>query len=122
MAHQTQLSFVSLQVSDLDASRQFYTEVLSFKLLPKSPPDALVFEQKNGATFAIRKPLVDLSKTALLGWGVSLWFGVSDLDAFLTKIKGKTPLVKDVQQTPFGRTVVIADPDGYWLTIQETKE
>lgn len=122
MSNQTQLSFVSLQVSDIEASSKFYTEVLGFKLLSKSPPDALVFEQKNGATFAIRKPLVDLSKASLLGWGVGLWFGISDLDAFLTKIESKILLVRDVQQTPFGRTVIIADPDGYWLTIQETKE
>jgi len=121
MSIQTQLSFVSLQVSDLDSSGKFYTEILGFKLLPQSPPDALLFEQKNGATFAIRKPLVDLSKSNLLGWGVALWFGIDAFDDFLNTNREKLNIVRDVLLTPFGRTIIVADPDGYWLTIQENK-
>lgn len=46
MSNPTQLSFVSLQVSDLEAGKLFYTEILNFKPVLKSPPDAIVFEQK----------------------------------------------------------------------------
>lgn len=42
----------------------------------QSPPDAIVFEQQNGASFAIRKPMIELSKANLLGWGVAMWFGI----------------------------------------------
>jgi len=121
MLNQTQLSFVSLQVSDLDASGKFYTDILGFKLLPQSPPDALLFEQKNGATFAIRKPLVDLTKSNLLGWGVALWFGIDAFDDFLDINREKLDIIRDVLQTPFGKTVIVADPDGYWITLQESK-
>ena len=121
MLNQTQLSFVSLQVSDLDASGKFYTDILGFKLLPQSPPDALLFEQKNGATFAIRKPLVDLTKSNLLGWGVALWFGIDAFDDFLSTNREKLNIIRDVLQTPFGKTVIVADPDGYWITLQESK-
>ncbi len=117
----TQLGFVSLQVSDLDASCQFYADVLGFQLATPSPPDARVFATQSGALFAIRKPLADLQATSRLGWGVSLWFNVSELAAFLERLEGKAPLIRGIQATPFGNTAIIADPDGYWLTLQETQ-
>ena len=116
----TQLGFVSLQVRDLEASRQFYTDVLGFRPAAQSPPDAYVFETQSGASFAIRKPLIDLQATNQLGWGVSLWFGVADLSAFLQGLEGKASLIRGIQASPFGNTAIIADPDGYWLTLQET--
>lgn len=120
MNQPTQLAFVSVQVSDLETSRQFYTDVLTFKPADQSPPNALVFADQSGASFAIRKPLVDLTATDRLGWGVALWFGVADLDAFRQQVGNRADLVQDIQQTPFGRTLVLADPDGYQLTFQET--
>lgn len=121
MENPTQLGFVSLQVSDLDASRQFYTDVMRFQPASPSPPDACVFATQSGAIFTIRKPFVDLTATHQLGWGVSLWFAISELDAFLERIEGKATLIRGIQPTPFGNTAIIADPDGYWLTLQETK-
>lgn len=117
----TQLGFVSLQVSDLEVSQQFYTDVLGFEPAAQSPPDACVFATKSGAFFTIRKPLVDLEATDRLGWGVSLWFEIADLDSFLQRIDGKATLIRGVQPSPFGNTAIIADPDGYWLTMQESK-
>lgn len=119
MSTPTQLGFVSLQVSDLEASRQFYTDVLGFEAAPQSPPDACVFTTRQGASFAIRKPLVDLQQAARLGWGVSLWFAVPNLAAFLQRIEGRAEVVRGVQPSPFGNTAIITDPDGYWLTLQE---
>jgi catechol 2,3-dioxygenase-like lactoylglutathione lyase family enzyme len=122
MQNPTQLSFVSLQVSDLEVSGKFYTDILGFKPVLKSPPDAMVFEQQNGAAFAIRKPMIELSKANLLGWGVAIWFGTGNLDTFVAKNDGKISIVKDIHPTPFGRILVISDPDGYSITLQETKE
>ncbi|OUJ70425.1 VOC family protein [Hymenobacter crusticola] len=119
MTSPTQLGFVSLQVSDLAASRQFYTEVLGFQPTPSSPPDACLFVTQSGALFALRTPLVDLQATSQLGWGVSLWFGVPELASFLERLEDKARLIRGVQATPFGNTAIIADPDGYWLTLQE---
>lgn len=117
----TQLGFVSLQVSDMNVSRQFYTDILGFQPAAQMPPDACVFATQSGAIFTIRKPLVDLKATSHLGWGVGLWFAIPDLDDFLQRIAGKVTLIRGVQPTPFGNTAIIADPDGYWLTLQETK-
>lgn len=119
MPEPTQLSFVALQVRDLEASRQFYTDVLGFRPAAQSPPDACVFETQSGASFAIRKPLVDLQETNRLGWGVALWFGVTDLAAFLQRLEGKAQVIRGIEPSPFGNTAIVADPDGYWLTLQE---
>jgi catechol 2,3-dioxygenase-like lactoylglutathione lyase family enzyme len=119
MSTPTQLGFVSLQVSDLAASRHFYTNVLGFQPVPASPPDACLFVTQGGALFALRTPLVDLQATSRLGWGVSLWFGVPELAAFLEQLEGNVQLIRGLQATPFGTTAIIADPDGYWLTLQE---
>ncbi|QJD77205.1 VOC family protein [Spirosoma rhododendri] len=120
MTTPTQLGFVSVQVSDLAASTLFYRDTLGFQPVPQSPPDACIFATQSGATFAIRKPLVDLNQTDQLGWGVGLWFAVDSLDDFLQRIDGQATLIRGVQATPFGNTAIIADPDGYWLTIQES--
>lgn len=122
MSNPTQLSFVSLQVSDLEASGKFYTEILNFKPVLKSPPDAIVFEQESGASFAIRKPMIELSKANMLGWGVAVWFGIGDLDVFIKENGERIAIVKDIHTTPFGRILVISDPDGYSITLQETKK
>ena len=121
MQQPTQLGFVSLQVRDLTLSRQFYLDVMNFQAAPQSPPEACVFATQSGAIFTIRKPLVDLNATDYRGWGISLWFAIPKLDAFLQRIEGKATLVRGVQPSPFGNTAIIADPDGYWLTLQETK-
>lgn len=121
MLKPTQLGFVSLQVRDLKASRQFYTDVLGSRPAAQSPPDACVFETQSGASLAIRKPLVDLEAAGRLGWGMSLWFGVADLAAFLQRLAGKASLIRGMEASPFGNTAIIADPDGYWLTLQETQ-
>lgn len=121
MQNATQLGFISLQVSDLEVSRRFYTDVLGFQPSAQTQPDACVFDTQSGAIFTIRKPLVDLKATHHLGWGVGLWFAITELDAFLQRIEGQATLVRGIQSTPFGNTAIIADPDGYWLTLQETK-
>ncbi|MBG8554368.1 VOC family protein [Hymenobacter guriensis] len=119
MSTPTNLGFVSFQVSDLSASRRFYTEVLGFAPAVQSPPDACVFVTQSGAAFAIRKPLVDLQESTRLGWGISLWFAVPNLTAFLQGISEQVQVVRGLQLSPFGNTAVIADLDGYWLTLQE---
>jgi len=122
MSNPTQLSFVSLQVSNLETSGKFYIEILNFKQVDESPPGAIVFEQENGAAFAIRKPMIELTQANLLGWGVAIWFGVGDLDVFLAEKGKQVTILKDIHPTPFGRILVVADPDGYSITLQETKK
>src|SRR4029077_10182486 len=69
-------NFIALQVRDLEASKAFYVECMGLTPIPQSPPGAVVFNTEP-IPFAVRKPLVDLDATSLLGWGVSLWIAAT---------------------------------------------
>lgn len=116
------LAFASLQVRDLEVSKAFYTNKLGFELSEMSNPAACIFKYNKGeASFAIRKPIGDLDGKEL-GVGASLWFAIDEkmeeLQNQLTE-KGVT-IVGTINNTPFGKTLMVQDPDGYILTLLET--
>lgn len=108
--------FIALQVRDLAASQQFYTERLGLQPAPNSPPNAVVFAT-TPVPFAIREPSVDLDAANRLGWGVALWFACDDANQLCADLAAAgTPIVQQPFDGPFGRTFVFADPDGYLVT------
>lgn len=116
----TNLGFVSVQVRDMERSKKFYSEILNFQIGPKPNEHAEVFKVNDGAIFAIRTPLVDLDAVEKLGHGVALWFSVAGIDEFYKTVQSKNAVVlKPLSETPFGKTFVVADPDGYAITIQQ---
>ena len=116
------LEFASLQVRDLEASKAFYTDKLGFELSEMSNPNACVFKYGKGeASFAIRTPINDIEGKEL-GIGASLWFAIEgkieDLQQqFLEK---SVNIVGTINNTPFGKTLMAKDPDGYIITFLET--
>lgn len=113
------LEFASLQVRDLEASKEFYTTKLGFEEAGIPNPQACVFRYDKGeASFAIRTPIANLDGKEL-GNGTSLWFAIDgeieDLHADLSA-KNVT-LLGPVQVTPFGKIIVAKDPDGYNITF-----
>lgn len=117
-----QLTFASLQVNDLEASKDFYTQKLGFEI-GETNPQACVFKYNHGeASFAIRTPLEPLEGREL-GIGVALWFAVNEnvdelKEQFVTNgITTAGPII----ETPFGRAFHVKDPDGYKLTFLETE-
>jgi predicted enzyme related to lactoylglutathione lyase len=119
MARVTGLDFVALQVSDMERSKDFYTRILGLKVAPQAPPHATVFATEP-IPFAIREPNVDLSAANKLGWGVAPWFACDDIGALHARVvdAGVTVLAPPAEG-PFGRFFIIADPDGYTLTIHQ---
>lgn len=116
------LEFASLQVRNLDASKEFYTTKLGFEEAGIPNPHACVFRYNRGeASFAIRTPLSDLEGKEL-GVGTSLWFAIDEeieeLQAQFTA--REVPMAGPIQLTPFGKTLVVRDPDGYTLTFLKT--
>lgn len=115
------LEFVSLQVRDLETSKAFYTAKLGFELAAIHNPAAYIFKYNNGeASFAIRKPIGNLEGKEL-GNGVSIWFAIDekieDLQAQL--IANQVIPLGTINPTPFGKTLMVKDPDGYIITFLE---
>lgn len=117
-----QLTFASLQVRDLEASKAFYINKLGFEM-GDTNPQACVFKYNQGqASFAIRTPLEPLEGKEL-GIGVSIWFAVAEnvdvlKENFIAKgISSVGPII----ETPFGRAFHVKDLDGYKLTFLNAK-
>ena len=113
--------FISLQVRDLDASREFYEEYLGLVRSPAGPPHAVVFETTPIA-FALRDivPGTDLASVAQPGIGAAISLRATDVqnihDALVAD--GHTIVATPIDG-PFGRTFTFADPDGYHITLHD---
>jgi predicted enzyme related to lactoylglutathione lyase len=109
--------FISLQVRDLEASKLFYTKHLSLSLADRSPPGAVLFDT-TPIPFAIRTPMIDLSASERLGWGVSIWLACDDADSFHERLKNAgVTILSPLQDGPFGRFFTFQDLDGYAVTL-----
>ncbi len=117
-----QLTFASLQVNNLEASKDFYTQQLGFEI-GDTNPQACIFKYNQGeASFAIRTPLEPIEGKEL-GVGVALWFAVNeDVDELKEQfISNGVTTAGPIIETPFGRAFHVKDLDGYKLTFLETK-
>jgi lactoylglutathione lyase len=117
------LEFASLQVRDLEVSKAFYTTKLGFEASAMSNPEACVFKYNQGeASFAIRKPIGNLEGKEL-GVGASLWFAIDGtIEELQTRFNEKqVPVLGAINDTPFGKTIMVKDPDGYVLTFLQSK-
>ena len=113
--------FISLQVSDLDASQAFYEQHLGLVRSQAGPPHAVVFETTPIA-FALRDPLpgTDLAAVAQPGIGTSVWLHATEVQEIHDGLvaAGHTVVSAPVDG-PFGRTFTFADPDGYHVTLHD---
>ncbi|MGN6199747.1 VOC family protein [Humibacter sp.] len=113
--------FISLQVRDLDVSREFYEKYLGLVRSPAGPPHAVVFDTTPIA-FALRDlvPGTDLASVAQPGIGAAIWLRATDVqrihDALVAE--GHTIVAAPIDG-PFGRTFTFADPDGYHITLHD---
>jgi len=117
------LEFASLQVRDLEISKEFYTQKLGFELAEIKNPDAVIFKfSKGDASFAIRKPLENLDNKEL-GNGVSVWFAIDEKieDLQARFVENGVSILGTVMETPFGKALHVKDPDGYKLTFLEPR-
>jgi predicted enzyme related to lactoylglutathione lyase len=111
------IDFTALQVRDVQASADFYSDVVGLTRAESGPPGAVVFATEP-IPFAVREPNIDLDATDKLGWGVAMWFRADDVDAVLDRITAaQRPILVEPFDGPFGRTFSFADPDGYAITV-----
>ena len=118
------LDFASLQVRDLEVSKAFYTDKLGFELSGMTNSDACIFRYNKGeASFAIRRPIGNLTGKEL-GVGTSLWFAINEkIEELQNQLTEKEVLILGtINNTPFGKTLMVKDPDGYIITFLEQAE
>lgn len=117
-----QLTFASLQVNDLEASKEFYTRKLGFEIGDRNPQAYICKYNQGEASFAIRTPLEPIDGREP-GIGVALWFAVNDnVDELKAQfISNGVTTAGPIIETPFGRAFHVKDLDGYKLTFLETK-
>lgn len=113
--------FISLQVSNLDASQAFYEQYLGLERSPAGPPHAVVFTTSPIA-FALRDvvPGTDLASVAHPGIGAAMWLHATDVQAIHDALAADGhAIVAEPIDGPFGRTFTFADPDGYEITLHD---
>lgn len=111
--------FISLQVSDLESSAEFYQNYLGLVRSQAGPPHAVVFDTKPIA-FALRDliPGVEISRGTQPGLGVALWLYAPDTQDIHDKLAAAGVTITSAPiDGPFGRTFTFADPDGYLITL-----
>ncbi|MDF9844351.1 MULTISPECIES: VOC family protein [unclassified Paenibacillus] len=111
--------FISLQVSNLESSAEFYQSYLGLVLSQVAPPHAVVFETKPIA-FALRDllPGIELGSGNQPGLGVALWLHAPDSQEIHDMlIAAGVKITSAPIDGPLGRTFTFADPDGYLITL-----
>ena len=111
--------FISLQVSDLEASATFYKNYLGLTQSPAGPPHAVVFESET-ITFALRDliPGNVLGPDSKPGLGIALWLLAPNAQEIHDKLfEAGVTITAEPIDGPFGRTFSFADPDGYSVTL-----
>jgi predicted enzyme related to lactoylglutathione lyase len=118
MTHVSGPDFLAVQVRDLQRSADFYERELGLQRATGSPPSVVAF-QTSPIPFAVREPLpgTDL-EAGPTGLGVSVSLRADDAQALHDQLNAHgVPILIDPFDTPFGRTFVFQDPDGYAIAI-----
>ncbi|OWR31177.1 glyoxalase [Saccharibacillus sp. O23] len=113
--------FISLQVSNLESSAEFYQNHLGLVRSQSGPPHAVVFDTRPIA-FALRDllPGTELGSGSLPGLGVALWLYAPDAQEIHDKLAAAgVEIVSAPIDGPFGRTFTFVDPDGYRITLHD---
>ena len=112
--------FISLQVRNFSASRTFYTEMLGFTVDGRfNTPDFVLFDT-NSIPFALSQARVNLDEVPQPGLGVTLWIDCDHVDELHARLAAAgTTIITPPYDSPFGRALIFADPDGYRITVNE---
>lgn len=122
-----------LSVSDIKASKRFYTEILGFSIEYEREEDKFAFLSLGEAQLMINQINGHWETGRLeypLGRGINFQIDIGNIDEIVAKIKdnGITPF-KDIfvnrykcdGVTYVEKEVLIQDPDGYLLRFSETQ-
>ena len=110
--------FISIGVSDVDRSAEFYERYLGGKrdTFDYGPGSAVFVGWPTYALTSQRPPQPDQPPAAT----IQVWWRASDAQALYEGAAADgVPILVEPFDGPFGRTFAMADPDGYRITIYE---
>lgn len=123
-----------LSVTDIDVSKQFYTDVLGFSVEYTREEDKFVFLSRGEAQIMIEQINGHWETGKLeypFGRGINFQIEIDNLDDLVSRVKSKgiTPF-KDTFVSRYKcdgityaeKEVLIQDPDGYLLRFSETQQ
>ncbi len=104
---------ITLQVSDVERSLQFYRDGLGLSFNPATSESA-VGAEVGGVFLLLHKDFEPGLQGKERGVGIELHFGVPDADVYFTELRqrGIQPYGEPEDQ-PWGRVFSVGDPDGY---------
>ena len=121
----------NLMVEDVNATVEFYRDVLGFDLLV-TVPDSGTFDwamMKCGEAeimFQARGSLIEelpAFEGAEIGGSLTLYFEVEDVESFHERIKDKVSVIQEMETKFYGmREFYIRDCNGYTLALSQRME
>jgi predicted enzyme related to lactoylglutathione lyase len=108
--------FITLLVSDLDASYRFYVDKIGLKASAEEQPNARAFDVKPCGMAIRQSP----EKVVASGQGIIIWLRAGDAAALCETLKQRgVPIVQELRDGPFGKMFSFQDPNGYVLSVHD---
>lgn len=116
-----------LSVSDINKTREFYVDILGFKICYERPEDKFIFVEKDGNQIMLEQINDNWNVGKMeypFGRGINFEMTISDVDAVFERIEKagmklfRKMEVKDYEcgnETVHQKQFLIQDPDGYLL-------
>ena len=110
--------FITLIVNDLEASYNFYTQLIGLNESPEKQPNAYVFDTKPCGLAIRQSP--DGHRVETPGQGIIIWLRTSDAASLHDELKGRGVfIIDDLRKSPFGMTFSFKDPDGFVIAVHD---
>jgi catechol 2,3-dioxygenase-like lactoylglutathione lyase family enzyme len=105
-----EFSGITHTVSDIEAAKAFYEDILGFEPGPAyAPTNWQSYRCQEGVFFAIGLPPGSTDETS---------FVVEDVEALWLRVKDRVTVIHPLEKTPWGTyRFVIEDPDGHILAF-----
>ena len=123
-----------LSVTDINKTREFYVDVLGFKICYERPEDKFIFVEKDGNQIMLEQINDNWNVGKMeypFGRGINFEMTISDVDAVYERIEKagmklfRKMEVKDYEcgnETVHQKQFLIQDPDGYLLRFVDGAE
>jgi catechol 2,3-dioxygenase-like lactoylglutathione lyase family enzyme len=119
--HVRRIAIVSVPVSDQEAAKRFYTDILGFSIVrdnPMGPDQRWVQVAPPGAETSVT--LVTWFPAMRPGSITGLVLETHDVAADHARLRSRGVVISDLAEVPWGRYATFTDPDGNGWVLQQT--